>query len=66
MEAHSPTADLMTVPEVAKYLNRSPGAVYQMVYAGKGPRSAKLGGRVMFRRREVDAWIEAQFAEASA
>ena len=28
---------------------------------GKGPRSAVIGGKVKYRRREVLAWIDEQF-----
>lgn len=30
---------------------------------GEGPRSAKLGRRVVYRQSDVDAWIEAAFAD---
>lgn len=30
----------------------------------KGPRSARLGKRVVYRRADIEAWIEAQFEEA--
>jgi len=29
---------------------------------GTGPKSAKLGRRVVYRRSDVEAWIDAQFA----
>jgi predicted DNA-binding transcriptional regulator AlpA len=28
---------------------------------GKGPRSAKIGKRILYRRAEVEAWINAAF-----
>lgn len=57
--------DLMTLPEVAAMLRRSPAQLRWMRHNGTGPTSAKLAGRVMFRRRDVEAWIEKQFhAEA--
>lgn len=30
-------------------------------HSGKGPGSAKLGGRVVYDQAEVDAWIDRQF-----
>jgi predicted DNA-binding transcriptional regulator AlpA len=36
-------------------------------HAGKGPRSFKLGSRVVYKRADVLAWIEQQYnAERSA
>lgn len=58
----APTADLMTLPEAAAYLNMTEKALRWQRYTGNGPRAAKIGGRVMYRRREVDAWIDQQFA----
>ncbi|MBS2939577.1 helix-turn-helix domain-containing protein [Nocardioides sp. J2M5] len=29
-----------------------------------GPRSAKLGRRIVYRKSDVEAWVEAQFAKA--
>lgn len=31
----------------------------------RGPRSAKLGKRVVYRESDVQAWIDAQFEDAS-
>jgi predicted DNA-binding transcriptional regulator AlpA len=34
-------------------------------HQGTGPRSFKLGGRVVYKREDVEAWIEQQYnAEA--
>ena len=36
-------------------------------HAGKGPRSFKLGNRIVYKRADVEAWIEQQYeAERSA
>lgn len=32
---------------------------------GSGPRSARLGRRVVYRERDVQAWIDAQFGESA-
>lgn len=32
---------------------------------GQGPRSAKMGRRVVYRRTDVEAWVNAQFETAS-
>ncbi|WP_018769259.1 helix-turn-helix transcriptional regulator [Arthrobacter sp. 162MFSha1.1] len=56
--------DLMTLEEVAEMLRKSPAQLRWMRHSGTGPKSAKVGGRVMFRRADVIAWVDAQFAEA--
>jgi predicted DNA-binding transcriptional regulator AlpA len=57
--------ELMTLEEAAVFLRKSPAQMRWMRHAGTGPRSAKVGGRVMFRKADVLAWIDAQF-EAEA
>ena len=59
------TADLLTLPEAAAYLNMTEKALRWQRYIGEAPRAAKIGGRVMFRRRDIDAFLDAKF-EASA
>ncbi len=34
-------------------------------HKGHGPRSAKLGRRVIYREADVTAWIDAQFEDAA-
>lgn len=52
---------LLTVPEVAERLRRSPAQMRWMRHQGEGPRSAKIAGRIMYRRGDVEAWIQEQF-----
>jgi predicted DNA-binding transcriptional regulator AlpA len=54
--------NLMTLDEVATYLRKSPSQLRWMRHNGTGPRSAKIGGRVMYRKTDVDAWLDEQFA----
>lgn len=58
--------ELMTIEEVAK-MTRLPVATlrwYRATGSG-GPKSAKLGRRVMYRRAEVESWIAAAFEVSS-
>ncbi len=57
--------ELMTLEEAALFLRKSPAQMRWMRHAGTGPKSAKIGGRVMFRKSDVLNWIDAQF-EAEA
>ena len=51
------TSDLLTTAEVAR-LTRSPlSTVRYWRHCGQGPRSFRLGKRVVYRRTEVLAWI---------
>lgn len=56
---------LLTIDEVAEMLRRTPAALRYMRHAGTGPKSAKVGGRVMYRENDVQAYIESAFADAS-
>ena len=57
----APTSDLMMLPETAAYLRKSVKQLEWMVYTGTAPRSAKIGGRRMFRLADVNAYIMAAF-----
>lgn len=53
--------DLMTKAEVSG-LTRIPVATLSWYrHNGTGPRSALIGGRVMYRRADVEKWLNDQF-----
>jgi hypothetical protein len=47
----------LTTNECAVFIGRTPGAVRNLVLAGKIPYR-KPAGRLMFLRTEVESWIE--------
>ncbi|MGO3257354.1 MAG: MerR family transcriptional regulator [Glutamicibacter ardleyensis] len=55
-------AVLMTMAEVSE-MTRIPVATlrYYRHLSNKGPKSALLGGRVMYREIDVINWVNAQF-----
>lgn len=58
---------LLTLDEVAEILRKSPAQMRWMRHNGTGPRAARLGGRIMYREKDVIDWVNAAFeAEASA
>lgn len=57
--------DMMTLAEVAIEKRISPATLRYWRHRGEGPLSFKLGRRVMYRRADVEAWIEAQYAATS-
>jgi predicted DNA-binding transcriptional regulator AlpA len=42
---------------------KTPAQMRWMRHNGTGPRSARLGGRVMYREADVVAWINSAFDE---
>ncbi len=48
---------LLTVEEIADYLQVKPSTIYQWTHQGFIPH-VKLGNRVRFRLCQVDRWIE--------
>lgn len=62
---HAAFAALLTLPETAEILRKSQAQLRWMLHQGTAPKSAIIGGRRMFRRADVEAFIEAAFEEAS-
>jgi excisionase family DNA binding protein len=50
-------SDYMTTAEIAELLRTSPETVRFWRHVGKGPRSFKLGRRVLYDRTDVERWI---------
>ena len=57
--------EIIREAEVAKMTGVPRGTLQYWRGAGKGPRWAKFEGTVVYRRADVEAWIEAQFAKAA-
>lgn len=53
---------LLTLDEVAERYPIPKATLRFWRHQGTGPRSAKLGRRVVYREEDVTAWIDAQFA----
>ena len=58
--------DLLTLEEAAELLRTSPATLRWWRHAGTGPKSAKLGRRVVYRRADVERWVDAQFDDGKA
>lgn len=52
---------LLRIEEVADWTGVSENTLRFWRQAGKGPKSAKLGRRVVYRESDVQAWLDAQF-----
>lgn len=53
----------MTTEEVAQQVRRSPETLRYWRHIGQGPRSFKLGRRVLYRQSDVEAWIESEYVK---
>ena len=57
--------ELLRVEEVADEVGLTPAAIYSLRFRGRGPRAIRIGRRLLFDRRDVDAWIEENREAAS-
>ncbi|ASR37969.1 excisionase [Prauserella marina] len=53
---------LLTVDELADYLNIPKNTLYQWRTKGYGPTGVRIGKHVRYRADDVDTWIERQGA----
>jgi DNA-binding transcriptional MerR regulator len=58
-------SQILGIEQLAEELNTSINTVRYWRTTGYGPKSARIGRRVVYRRANVDAWINAQFEEAT-
>lgn len=52
---------LLTVEEAAEALRTPVSTLRYWRHMKKGPRAARIGGRIMYRQTDLEAWLEAQF-----
>jgi excisionase family DNA binding protein len=52
--------DLLTIAEAAALLRAPVATLRYWRHLGTGPRSFRLGRRVLYRRDDLRTWIEAQ------
>lgn len=55
---------LMTLPEVAEFLRIPESTLRYWRHVKAGPRSAKLGARIAYRRADVEQWLAEQFEKS--
>jgi predicted DNA-binding transcriptional regulator AlpA len=59
--------NLLIPKEVSPLVRRPEATLAYWRSVGKGPKYAKLNGRVVYRKADVEAWIQEQYdAEESA
>ncbi len=57
--------DLLTITEAAELLRSPVATLRYWRHLGTGPRSFRLGRRVLYRREDLHAWINAQHRQGS-
>jgi excisionase family DNA binding protein len=58
--------ELLTITEAAELLRAPVATLRYSRHLGTGPRSFRLGRRVLYRRDDLHAWIDAQGPASSA
>jgi excisionase family DNA binding protein len=61
--SHDP--ELLTIAEAAELLRAPVATLRYWRHLGTGPRSFRLGRRVLYRRDDLCAWIDHQRSEAA-
>ncbi len=56
----SPEPQLLTIAEAAELLRAPVATLRYWRHLGTGPRSFRLGRRVLYRRDDLHAWISAR------
>jgi excisionase family DNA binding protein len=59
------TDEWLTVDQLAAWLQIAVKTVYKLNSEGTGPRYVRVGRLARYRRRDVEAWLEAQYADAA-
>ncbi|MFJ4799172.1 helix-turn-helix transcriptional regulator [Kitasatospora purpeofusca] len=65
MSTSGPEKHLLTLEEAAAYIGRSTKGLRGLRERRSGPPGFRAGGRVMYRRTALDAWLDAQEAKDS-
>jgi len=61
--SHEP--ELLTITEAAELLRAPVATLRYWRHLGSGPRSFRLGRRVLYRRADLRAWIDARADQIS-
>ena len=58
--------DILTTLEAAQYVRLGKPTLERARVTGEGPRYAKLGGAVRYRRADLDAWLESRIVASTS
>lgn len=57
--------NLLRIEDVSRETGIAEATLRFWRHQGTGPKSAKLGRRIVYRAADVEAWIDAQFDDAA-
>ncbi len=66
MDAMKTDLDLLLADEAAEVLRIPVGTLYSWRSRGKGPKAARLGKRLVYRRADLEQWVTDQFHRSAA
>ena len=58
--------ELLNPTEAAETIKSTPSTLAYWRHIGTGPKYAKVGRRVVYRRTDLEAWLDEQFAKAAS
>ena len=58
--------DILNTREAAAYTRLGKPTLERFRLTGEGPRFAKLGGAVRYRRCDLDAWLESRLVTSTS
>lgn len=58
--------DILTVAEAADYVRLGKPTLDRYRITGEGPRFAKMGRSVRYRRADLDAWLNARLVNSTS
>ena len=58
--------DILKTPEAAEYLGLSVPTLARFRTLGGGPKYAKLGSSVRYRKADLDAWLESRLVRSTS
>lgn len=56
--------DMLNTEELARYIKRPVATIYAMNSRGTGPRRIRVGRACLYRKADVDAWLDAHAIES--
>ncbi len=60
------STDVLTTVEAARYVRLGKPTLDRFRLTGEGPRFAKLGGAVRYRRADLDDWIASRLVASTS
>jgi len=60
------TTDILNTKEAASYVRLGKPTLDRLRISGGGPRFAKLGGAVRYRKADLDAWLESRLLSSTS